>query len=88
MAQALACATAGSQISSASVVDAMDDWLNIVEAATLLRKFKKKDGTPSEGAVRNLVYRGLIRAYKPFGRLLFKKSELVRQIVLSERKGR
>lgn len=44
-----------------------DSFLNIKEAANL---------RTSVGAVHNLVYRKRLPAYKPFGRLLFKKSEL------------
>lgn len=51
-------------------------WFSASEAAAYLKIFRKKDGKPSIAAIRNLVYRGLLRAYKPFGRLLFNRREL------------
>ena len=63
-------------------------WLTALEAAVYLRKFKRKDGKPSVGAIRNLVYRGLLAAYKPFGRLLFSRTELDRQIEATRKDGR
>ena len=45
------------------------------EAAEYLRVLKK-DGSPCLERIRNLVNQGRLPYYKPFGRLLFKKSEL------------
>lgn len=61
------------------------DWLNAIEAATYLRIFKKC-GRPCTARIRNLVNQGRIPFYKPYGRLLFKRSELKR-LVESSRKG-
>lgn len=60
-------------------------WLNTSEAATYLRIFRR-DGTPCVERLRNLVNQGRIPFYKPFGRLLFKKSELD-QLITSSKKG-
>ena len=61
------------------------DWLNVLEAASYLRIFRK-DGRPCTARIRNLVNQGRIPFYKPYGRLLFKRSELKR-LVESSRKG-
>ena len=61
------------------------DWLNVLEAASYLRIFSK-DGKPCTARIRNLVNQGRIPFYKPYGRLLFKRSEL-RRLVESSRKG-
>lgn len=61
------------------------DWLNAVEAASYLRIFSK-DGKPCVARIRNLVNLGRIPFYKPYGRLLFKRSELER-LIESSRKG-
>lgn len=61
------------------------EWLNAEEAAFYLRIFSK-DGSPCVARVRNLVNLGRIPFYKPYGRLLFKKSELAR-LIESSRKG-
>lgn len=61
------------------------DWLNVVETASYLRTLRK-DGTPCVERIRNLVNQGKIPFYKPYGRLLFKKSEL-KALVESSRKG-
>ncbi len=61
------------------------DWLNATEAALYLRIFSK-DGSPCVARIRNLVNLGRIPFYKPYGRLLFKKSEL-EKLVESSRKG-
>lgn len=47
-----------------------DKWMNAKELAEYL-------GT-TVGAIRNMVYRGQIGAYKPFGKLLFDKKEIDR----------
>ncbi len=57
-------------------------WLTCLDAAIYLRKFRK-DGSPSTGAIRNLIYRGKLKARK-FGKVLYlKKSEIDRAIDLS-----
>lgn len=61
------------------------DWLSAVEAASYLRIFSK-NGKPCTARIRNLVNLGRIPFYKPYGRLLFKKSELER-LIESSRKG-
>jgi hypothetical protein len=58
-------------------------WANAEEAALILRKFRRKDGKPSVGAIRNMVYRGQIVAHKLFGRLLFLREELDRLVVMA-----
>lgn len=61
------------------------DWLNAVEAASFLRIFSR-DGSPCVARIRNLVNLGRIPFYKPYGRLLFKRSEL-EKLIESSRKG-
>lgn len=61
------------------------DWLSTTEAAVYLRLFSK-DGSPCVEGLRNLVHQGRVPFYKPFGRLLFKRSEL-KSLVESSRKG-
>jgi len=61
------------------------DWLNAEEAARYLR-ILSKDGSPCSGRIRNLVNLGKIPFYKPFGRLLFKRSDL-KKLIESSRKG-
>ncbi len=61
------------------------DWLSASEAASYLRIFSK-DGSPCVARIRNLVNLGRIPFYKPYGRLLFKRSELER-LIESSRKG-
>lgn len=61
------------------------DWLCATEAALYL-KMLSRDGKPCVQRVRNLVCQGRLPFYKPFGRLLFKRSEL-RQLIESSRKG-
>jgi len=53
-------------------------WLSTKDAAIYLRKFRKVDGFPSEGAIRNAVWRGVIKARKWQRRLYFKKTDLDR----------
>ncbi len=53
-------------------------WLNAKEAADFLRT--------SVPAIRNLVWRRRLFAYKPNGRLLFRKSDLDR-LIEGSRKG-
>ena len=61
------------------------DWLSAREAAAYLRIFKE-DGSPCVGRIRNLANMRKIPYYKPFGRLLFKRSELD-SLIESSRKG-
>jgi hypothetical protein len=61
------------------------DWLNAVEAASYLRIFSR-NGNPCVARIRNLVNLGRIPFYKPYGRLLFRRSEL-EKFVESSRKG-
>jgi excisionase family DNA binding protein len=65
-----------------SFVDSLTSqkWLNAREAAQYLRT--------SVGSVRNMVYRGQLTPYKPFGRLLFNRCELDRAIEISRNGGR
>ncbi len=60
-----------------------NDWMTAEEAAAFLRKFRKKDGKPSVGAIHSMVYRGQLIGRKFFGRLLFRRTELDRLIALS-----
>lgn len=52
------------------------EWLNSFEAAKLARIFKKDGVTPSAATIRNLANERRLPFYKPFGRLLFRRSEL------------
>ncbi len=61
-------------------------WMTSEEAAVYLRKITK-DGKPSVGAIRNAVYRGLLKARKWRRRLYFKRSELDLLLETSEQKG-
>lgn len=61
------------------------DWLNATEAAAYLRIFSKS-GRPCTARIRNLANQGRIPFYKPYGRLLFRRSELKR-LIESSRKG-
>ena len=62
-------------------------WLTTKQAATYLGKFRRKDGTPSEGAIRNMIYRKQIQARKFFGRILIDRLELDHVIRLSPQMG-
>lgn len=62
-----------------------NDWLTTEEAAYYLR-ILRNDGTPCVERLRNLVNQGKLPFYKPFGRLLFKKSEL-KSLIESSRRG-
>jgi len=55
-------------------------WLSTKDAAIYLRKFRKVDGKPSEGAIRNAVWRGVLKARKWQRRLYFRKADLDRLI--------
>ncbi|MGK5083116.1 hypothetical protein WDW37_07395 [Bdellovibrionota bacterium FG-1] len=64
-----------------------NEWANSEEAAIILRKFRKKDGKPSVGAIHTMIYRGKLAAHRFFGRLLFRRSELMRLVALSPTTG-
>ena len=55
-------------------------WLSTKDAAIYLRKFRKDDDQPSEGAIRTAVWRGSLIAKKWQRRLYFKRSDLDRLI--------
>jgi len=59
------------------------EWLSTEEAATLLKKFRKKDGKPSLGAIHTMIWRRQLSARKFFGRLMFNRTELDRLIAFS-----
>lgn len=61
------------------------EFMTCLEASIYLRLLKK-DGSPNPNQVRVLVNQGRLPFYKPFGRLLFKKSELDK-IVNDTKKG-
>ncbi len=61
------------------------DWLSSLEAAKYMRLLGR-DGEPCVHSLRNMVCRGRLPYYKPFGRLLFRRSELER-FIESTRKG-
>lgn len=61
------------------------DWLNTEEAAIYLRLLTKK-GQPCKERLRNLVNKGRIPFYKPFGRLMFRRSEL-QKLIETSRQG-
>jgi hypothetical protein len=52
-------------------------WLSTKDAAIYLRKFRV-DGRPSEGAIRQLIWRGVLKARKWRRRLYLKRSDLDR----------
>lgn len=54
-------------------------WLSTKDAAIYLRKFRK-DGDPSEGAIRTAIWRRELRARKWRGRLYILREELDRLI--------
>ncbi|MGE3682722.1 MAG: hypothetical protein AB7G93_13435 [Bdellovibrionales bacterium] len=58
-------------------------WLTTKDAAIYLRKFRKKDGKPSEGAIRTAIWRGYLKARKWKRRIYIKRAELDRLIDLS-----
>jgi hypothetical protein len=62
-------------------------WLTTKQAATYLGKFRRTDGTPSEGAIRNMIYRNQLQARKFFGRILIDRLELDQLIRLSPQLG-
>lgn len=58
-------------------------WLSTKDAAVYLRKFRKRDGKPSDGAIRTSIWRGLLKARKWGRRLYIKRIELDRLLELS-----
>ena len=70
-------------ISGIPVSSDRTDWMTAEEAAAYLRKFRRKDGKPSVGAIHSMVYRGQLIGRKFFGRLLFRRTELDRLVALS-----
>jgi hypothetical protein len=58
-------------------------WLSTKDAAVYLRKFRKRDGKPSDGAIRTAIWRGLLKARKWGRRLYIKRIELDRLLELS-----
>lgn len=63
------------------------NWLSTKDAAIFLRKFRKNDGEPSEGAIRNLVWRGILKARKWRRRIYFKRSDLERLLQMAPSYG-
>ncbi len=62
-------------------------WLTTAQAAAYLGKFRRKDGEPSQGAIRNMIYREQIVAQKFFGRILISRSSLDQLIESSPQTG-
>ncbi len=62
-------------------------WLTTKQAATYLGKFRRKDGVPSEGAIRNMIYRKQLSAKKFVGRILIDRLQLDQLIQLSPQPG-
>jgi hypothetical protein len=58
-------------------------WLTTEQAAIYLGKFRRKDGNPSLGAIRNMIYRKQLVARKFIGRILINRIELDQLIGLS-----
>ena len=65
----------------------LGDWLSAEEAAAELKRFRRKDGKPSVGAIYNLIYRGKLLAKKVVGRVMIHRSQLRRLIELSPETG-
>lgn len=53
-----------------------DEWLTSIEAAIHLKKFRRKDGKPSIGAIHSMVWREKLPAIYSMGRLVFRRSVL------------
>ena len=62
----------------------LDEWMSTLEAARLIRSFRKKDGKPCTQRIRNLVIKKVLDAKKPFGRLLVKRSQINKIIESSD----
>jgi hypothetical protein len=67
---------AGADVQASALFDNLI-WLSTKDAAIYLRKFCV-DGKPSEGAIRNAVWRGFLKSRKWQRRLYFKKADLDR----------
>lgn len=63
------------------------DLLTVKEAASFLR-ILRRDGSPCEERVRNLVNAKKLPYYKPFGRLLFRRTELNHLVEASKNGGK
>ncbi|MEN9722594.1 MAG: Helix-turn-helix domain [Pseudomonadota bacterium] len=68
---------AANPVSASTTFDG-SQWMTTKEAAEYLRT--------TVGGIRNMVYRGQLIPHKPFGRLLFKRTDLARAVE-SSRKG-
>lgn len=55
-------------------------WLSTKDAAIYLRKFRKIDGSPSEGAIRTAIWRGELKARKWRRRIYIRRTDLDRLI--------
>lgn len=58
-------------------------WLSTKDAAIYLRKFRKEDDQPSDGAIRTAIWRGTLTARKWRRRLYIRRSDLERMIMNS-----
>lgn len=61
------------------------DWLSIDEAAVYLRMLTR-NGEPDINTMRNLANKGRIPFYKPFKKLMFRRSDL-QKLVETSRNG-
>lgn len=57
-------------------------WLDCFDTAIYLRKFRK-DGKPSVGSIRNLIYRGKLKSRKIFGTTYLNREEIDRAVNLA-----
>ena len=71
------------EIKPISISSKWPKWLTTAQAAAYLGKFRRNDGRPSVGAIRNMIYRNQIVARKFFGRILINRSDLDELIRLS-----
>ncbi len=62
--------------SDSQLFDIQSPWLSTKDAAAYLRKFRKKDGKPSDGAIRTAIWRGFLKARKWKRRLFIRRDEL------------
>lgn len=65
-----------------------NDWMLPEEAAIYIRSFKRDKVTPCVQRVKNLIQQRRLQSYKPFGRVLIKRSELVKFMESSINGGR
>jgi hypothetical protein len=79
--------TAADLVESSSIADLPEKngslfdsqvWLSTKDAAIYLRKFRTIDGKPSEGAIRNAIWRGQLKARKWRRRLYIHRADLDR----------